>query len=48
MKLIKVTYYCPGCRKRIDRMASRRSPFRLSYCLTAGKTVRMRKLKAQP
>lgn len=42
-----VVYYCPGCRKRITRWVPRAYAFYESECATAGRVVRMRKLKNQ-
>lgn len=42
-----VVYYCAGCRKRVTRMLPRRLAFYKSFCSTAGKVIRMRKLRSQ-
>ena len=42
-----VIYYCAGCRKRVTRMLPRRLAFYKSFCSTAGKVIRMRKLRSQ-
>lgn len=44
LKLVK--YYCPGCRKTVERNVSRASKFRMSYCETRGKEYRMRRIKS--
>ena len=43
-----VIYYCGGCRQRIPRERLRSSEFYVSFCTTAGRPVRMRRLKDQP
>ena len=42
-----VLYYCPGCRGRIIREVPRATQYLASHCGSAGRHVRMRKLKKQ-
>jgi hypothetical protein len=41
-----VIYYCPGCRQRIARQVLVATRKRASFCAGLGRSVVMRKLKA--
>lgn len=44
LKLVR--YFCPGCRKTVEREVPRANKYRMSYCGTMGKEYRMRKVKS--
>jgi hypothetical protein len=43
----RAVYYCPGCKKRVERRLERAPTFLLSVCATTGRIERMRKSRDQ-
>lgn len=46
--MIRVRYYCPGCRKTMTRTVVRAWKFYPSYCETTQRVERLRKSRAHP